>query len=197
VPQSALSINLGNVPVGDYLAFGVKKIGEAFGLLDEKYSGFDPSLPVLSTLDSLHMNTVALLKNLVPVFTEDEVEKDKLIKAAINTLVNYGRLRGYQLTPVFSQLKRMYLGRFGADDYVKEFNKMRRELKGIELQDRTKEDNRNLARLNAYFESMSGIRSDLRKLKDAKTDKAKETIERLLKKQNDIAKKAIEQIRGK
>jgi hypothetical protein len=197
LPQSALSINLGNVPVGDYLAFGVKKIGEAFGLLDEKYSGFDPSLPVLSTLDSLHMNTVALLKNLVPVFTEDEVEKDKLIKAAINTLVNYGRLRGYQLTPVFSQLKRMYLGRFGADDYVKEFNKMRRELKGIELQDRTKEDNRNLARLNAYFESMSGIRSDLRKLKDAKTDKAKETIERLLKKQNDIAKKAIEQIRGK
>ena len=197
LPQSALSINLGNVPVGDYLAFSVKKIGEAFGLLDEKYSGFDPSLPVLSTLDSLHMNTVALLKNIVPVFTEDEVEKDKLIKAATNTALNYGRLRGYQLTPVFSQLKRMYLGRFGADDYVKEFNKMRRELKGIELQDRTKEDNRNLATLNSYFESMSGIRSDLRKLKDAKTDKAKETIERLLKRQNDIAKKAIEKIRGK
>jgi len=65
------------------------------------------------------------------------------------------------------------------------------------LQDRTKEDNRNLATLNSYFESMSGIRSDLRKLKDAKTDKAKETIERLLKRQNDIAKKAIEKIRGK
>ena len=197
LPQSYLNINLGNVPFGDFLAKGIKEVGEEFGLLDEKYSGFDPSLPVLSTLDSLHMNTVALFKNLVPVFTEDEVEKDKLIKAAFNTLINYGRLSGYQVTPVVSQLKRMYLGRFGANDYVKEFNKMRRELKGIELQDRTKEDNRNLATLNAGFESMSGIRSDLRKLKDAKTDKAKETIERLLKRQNDIAKKAIEKIRGK
>ena len=96
----------------------------------------------------------------------------------------------------------MYEGYFGEADFTSTFNSRRRQLKSAKPSKLTKDEHKELARLEVFFKSTSSIRSSISKLKkivkespNAEAVKsAKKSIEELEKRLNEISQKAL---RGK
>ena len=193
-------INLGNLTIGDYLSGGVLTVAERAGLI-EKERRFDPSMPVISTIDDAIGSAVGVGGEL---FAGEDRDWGKLGKHSYRFLANLGRLRGWQITPVVTQSVRAYDSYLGEPEHLAEFRKLRRDIKDTRESDRTPQQWKELDTLDSFNKEMGTISreisADNKIIKEVTNEEAiaeaKERIKKNKKLLNQMAARAMVVIKG-
>ena len=126
-------INIGNMPFGEVLAFGPRKLTEAlFGEEGDGYYSLD--FPIISSFDDIHgtLNNIA-----TALFTEgDEEERFEKVKdGAFKLAILLGQISGKQMAPAAKQAKQFYDNHFVDADHTADLLGRIRELTDIPKKD--------------------------------------------------------------